>query len=140
MKIILYLIFLLLSFTVIFGFDIVMRLVGEKIYLMENFWAILIVCFSVIFINTFIGAILNKLKELISRFNSYGKAGRIPIILAGWLVMLNMFYTLFLFFKEGEDFSTTKISAVLIFYFVSIMVLIVNFCYTRYTHPELAEQ
>lgn len=134
MKILSYLTFLIISCIVLISYDFLMRVLGEFIYSLDTFGIILVVFLSIGIGKVVIGRGLDFFKVKLSRLNPYGIKGRFLVIAGGWLVMLNMIYSVVVFIKETPSFSFLKISGVIIFYIVSIMVLLVNFCYFRYTN------
>lgn len=128
-----FLVFLLLSAIVIVLFN-------ESVFYLSYFvlidlgkwWVILISVLAIQILKGFISGVFIALRELISKFNSYGSLGRKFIIIPACIYSGLCFFSSIMITIEHP---TLKTISLMILMGTALLVMLVNFCYTQFdTH------
>lgn len=134
MKTFFFILFLALSYTIIFFYTVYTSLIpvlfeGVKVELF-----VLYLCIAAFILKVLGSLILHKLKIALSGFNSYGDTGRQFIIIPAWI-----FSGLWIIAKIDIviKYPSGIPIAILIFNCTALLIMIVNFCYTKYDRKPL---
>lgn len=129
MSIVKFITFIFINSIIIILYYASMATIGIMLLELGIFWMIFTSLIGITITRIGIGAILYWLKNQLEKLNPYSKKGRNVVVGLGWLFAVYVLYNVL--FVGIETYSWELVFP-LLFIGNAFMVLIVNFCYTKY--------